>query len=148
MSRGVRPLGEPGQAGHDLVRAVPGGGVVRPDAEDDVGAARGRGDVPVEAGERESPSTSLPPSRRLREMPAFSTAIVVGPPASVSCSASVSDHRSSASRPAPTPSVIESPIVTTAMTGRGTGTSTPVSTSHDPDGVGGRGRSPPRWLIP
>ena len=39
------------------------------------------------------------------------------------------------SSPLPTPSVIESPIATSALTGRGARTSTPVSTIHDPTGV-------------
>ena len=45
---------------------------------------------------------------------------------------SASDHRESVSLPLPTPSVIESPMATTAFTGRGTSTSTPVRTIQEP----------------
>ena len=56
--------------------------------------------------------------------------MVAAPPRRVRRSDSASDQRESASRPLPTPSVIESPIATSALTGRGVTTSTPVE--HDP----------------
>ena len=71
----------------------------------------------------------------LREIPALSTAIVAAPPRRARRSDSASDQRESVSSPLPTPSVIESPIATSALTGRGARTSTPVSTIHDPTGV-------------
>ena len=103
---------------------------------------------PIRTSGESPPTCPRSASSSLREIPALSTAIVAAPPRRARRSDSASDQRESVSSPLPTPSVIESPIATSALTGRGARTSTPVSTIHDPTGVANAAPSASREKSP
>lgn len=81
----------------------------------------------------------------LREIPAFNTAIGAEPPAPARSVASASVQRPCVPGGLPTPSVIESPIATTASTGRDASTSRPLSRYDDESA--GPNAAPPRLRV-
>ena len=129
---------EPDEPGDDLRGVAACGDVVGADVEHDVGRARQLGDLAGEPGLR----ARRPPPAVGQELVAGDAGVEHGHRRGAAAAGqavdSASDQRASVSGPLPTPSVIESPIATTALTGRGASTSTPVSTSHDADRRGER----------